>query len=252
MDDEDFPLARELALLAQKNFDRSNGKLLATRARARQREINDIIAEFEPAKRARDTLATKPDDAGANQQVGMFLAYCKGEWEEALPYFLRAKDVNLRQLADKELRNPTKPELVQLADTWWQVADGQKLEVARAEIRQHVKKLYTDALDGMPSGAARSRIETRLREIERQYFPKDDPPPDRTNPNSPTVGKPTPQNPGAKPPTQPEKPDNRLVLPNGKLPNGVYIKQDLEKLGLGGNKGPTFSNGKGKPGGKKK
>jgi len=73
-------------------------------------------------------LEQTPDDPEANEAVGRFLCYVKGDWKGGLPLLEKAKDTELRALAarDKGVDPADSALHAALGDDWWKVASKLK------------------------------------------------------------------------------------------------------------------------------
>ena len=104
---------------------------------------DDEYARLQERKilKSQKTLETKPDDPEANEAVGKYWCFVKGDWEKGLPFLSKAKDQKLREAAGYELGSIELPkeaespltgavvdfgeaaavELVK-GDIWWELA----------------------------------------------------------------------------------------------------------------------------------
>lgn len=75
------------------------------------------------ADKALEKLAKSPDDAQANQTVGMYVAFVVGNYTEALPYLAKSSNTTLKKLAELEaVVADDPPEQVKLGNEWIQAA----------------------------------------------------------------------------------------------------------------------------------
>jgi hypothetical protein len=70
----------------------------------------------EAVKKAEATLKESPDNQDANLVLGKYLAFAKGEWEQAIPCLAKGSDPFYQALAEKE-RGGAKP--LEIGDAWW-------------------------------------------------------------------------------------------------------------------------------------
>ena len=111
-------------------------------------------------------MTVEPDDAEANQVVGAYYCFVKGQWEKGLPILARGSDLSLAELAVRELDRPTHPDQqVALADSWWQVSD--RATKYRTAIRQRAADWYHQALPQLTPGLELVRAEVRMRQVEQ-------------------------------------------------------------------------------------
>jgi len=114
-----FEAAGKLLKLAEAAAQKAKSVPLVGAVQARAKDVEVIRKEFEKAKAATDTLAKEPKDADAHVIYGKFLCLRKADWEKGLPLLLEGNDAKLKELAVKELRNPTEPaDQIDLAEAW--------------------------------------------------------------------------------------------------------------------------------------
>lgn len=141
--------AREAAAQAKRLKDVS----LVARSEARAREVSDLQKDKEAAKKAREVLATTPDDPAANLAAGRHLCLAKGDWEAGLPHLAKGSDAGLKALAARDLANPAEAkEQMAVGDAWWDLG-----------LRRRAVHWYSKALPSS-SGLTRARLEKRLAE----------------------------------------------------------------------------------------
>jgi hypothetical protein len=70
----------------------------------------------EAVKKAEATLKENPDNPDANLAIGKYLAFSKGEWDQAIPCLAKGSDPFYQALAEKE-RGGAKP--LEIGDAWW-------------------------------------------------------------------------------------------------------------------------------------
>ncbi len=111
-------------------------------------------------------LAKQPDDPAANEVMGKHLAATEGDWPKVLVHFAKAGDAELRAAAEREAKAADKdgPRL-ELADLWWNIADGVDLPEHRAAFRLRAAHWYRRALP-LLSGLVKARAARRIEEAE--------------------------------------------------------------------------------------
>ncbi len=135
-------------------------------------EVKKIIDEAKQAyaqvPAARSTLAADPDNAEANTLVGRYLCLYRRDWPLGLAHLTRGGDIKLKFLAQIDLSNPTKPEQqADLGDQWYALgADARPYAQQAFAIR--AGHWYALALEGLPSGLVKSRVQKRLQDIADQ------------------------------------------------------------------------------------
>jgi hypothetical protein len=136
---------------------------LASRADAKAKEISERKATFETLKKARQTLASTPNDPDANLAAGRAECFQRGNWTAGLPLLAKGSDAALRELATKDLAQPTDADdQVALGDRWWELADQQPAP-AKGVIRMRASSWYSQALARV-TGLTKARIDARRRE----------------------------------------------------------------------------------------
>lgn len=158
----------ELAKLAKSAGRLAHDTKLVAQADACLKECQQAAALGSRFKAAEATLATTPDDPGANLTAGIYYCSVKNDWDRGLAYLAKGDDADLKRLAERELRSPpnSPDEQALLADAWWdasQNADGAKKSAMIRRCVSWCKKAKDSDLDG----AARDRVERRLDEIAK-------------------------------------------------------------------------------------
>jgi len=108
------------------------------------------------------TLAKTPDDPAANNDMGQFLCFVKGNWDLGLRFLSKGSDAALKALAEKELALPLEPlDQAVIGDSWWDLAEKEKSPLRKTQMQAHARQLYETALPGLPA-LHRIRLEKRL------------------------------------------------------------------------------------------
>ncbi|MGH7193476.1 MAG: formylglycine-generating enzyme family protein, partial [Candidatus Saccharimonadales bacterium] len=110
-------------------------------------------------------LAKQPDDPSANEVMGKHLASTEGDWPKVLVHFSKAGDAELRAAAEREAKATDKdgPRL-ELADLWWNIADGVDLPEHRAAFRSRAVYWYRRALP-LLTGLVKARATNRIEQV---------------------------------------------------------------------------------------
>lgn len=136
-------------------------KELSTRRSKLEARRRENTVETGELARAEAVLKGDPNDAEANRVLGIRLA-ADDNWPEALDHLRRADDAELRSAATAEANRPDVAEKqAELADVWWQLADGLENEKQRAALRARAVYWYSRAvagLKGLPQVRASRRI----------------------------------------------------------------------------------------------
>jgi hypothetical protein len=115
---------------------------------------------------AREKLKTDPNDAEANQTVGVWLCFVSGNWTAGLAHLAKGTQPSVKACAVRELTAPPQAtdEQVALADAWWD-AGQQADKEQRAALLGRAAHWYRHAQSGAPAGLAKIKIERRLSEL---------------------------------------------------------------------------------------
>lgn len=158
---EQFAIAeksvQEASSLAKKGKDIA----LVAKADAKGKEIAERKTAFEKLRKARETLATKPEDPDANLLVGRHDCFIKGDWEAGLPKLAKGSDAALKSLASTDVLHPEDPAgMVVVADGWWDLSEketGSTQDILKA----HAREWYARALPST-KGLTKTKLEKRL------------------------------------------------------------------------------------------
>jgi hypothetical protein len=168
IEDDNFEVANRLLKLAQAAAVKARSDELRERVRLRLKQCQEAEKRFAEAEQARQTLKTRPDDPEANLTLGKYLCFVKEDWEGGVPHLARTSDPALKALAEKELAqkeagpSPSIDERIALADGWWDLAE--KGETGRP-LRQRAGTWYRAALNDLPQGLLRTKVQNRLEEL---------------------------------------------------------------------------------------
>jgi hypothetical protein len=144
---------------------------LVARATPRAKEIAEARTLFQAQKRVLETLARNPDDPGANQEMGKFLCFVKGEWDLGLRFLVKGSDPALKNLAEKDIAGAATPdERAALADVWYDLQDKEKSPLKKNQLALRAKALYESALPDAPP-LVKARIEKRLESLRKNAPP---------------------------------------------------------------------------------
>lgn len=126
-------------------------------------EIDQMAAEFSRAKEAFDLLHTKPADPSANEIVGKYRCFTKGEWTQGIPMLALGNDETLKQVAILELDDNR--DLLKIGDAWWKIAEELPSN-HRDRVRSHAAESYAASLPKL-TGLSKTRVEKILLSIGR-------------------------------------------------------------------------------------
>jgi hypothetical protein len=130
-------------------------------------DIQAAQGVFRSSRAAAEALKTAPDNPDAAYKVGVYLAYYKGNWDAGLPLLSKAASETVKTAARMDLAKPTEAKSqLELADTWWAVADNEKVPLAQGNIRSHAGTWYAEAVPSL-TGLDKVKAEKRRAEAER-------------------------------------------------------------------------------------
>jgi hypothetical protein len=120
---------------------------------------------FLAAERGLKVLEENPHDGEARTEVGRYLCFYEGDWENGVSILAKGHDRSLKRIAELELLAPEDPnEQLKIADLWWQ--ESERAQAAEVDAMQkRAAHWYADALPGLPPGLVRLRAERRLEEL---------------------------------------------------------------------------------------
>lgn len=163
-----FDVFEQVAKAAQAAANRVRDPALRREFAAKRRELDQTRKTYESLGKAladaQTKLASKPDDAAANELVGKHLAVEQSDWPQAIAHLSKAADAELRAAAKADAKEPDQPsEQVAIADAWWNIADGLEADHERAAFRARAGVWYTRALSEI-KGVALVRARRRAKE----------------------------------------------------------------------------------------
>jgi len=163
---DQYDAADKAAGSALQTSRRANDSGLAARATVRVKEVGEARARYSAIRGALLTLAKSPDDPVANNEMGQYLCYVKGNWDLGCRFLVKGSDAALKALAEKELANSLQStDQVAIADGWWDLAEKEKSTLSKSQMLSHAKALYEAALPGV-NGILRAKVEKRLESLD--------------------------------------------------------------------------------------
>ena len=160
--------AAEKAAQAAAVSARKAGNLgLASRAGAKGKEIAEAKSRYDALKKARETLASNPDDPPANSAVGQFMAIVKGDWPGGVPLLAKGSDASLKAAAEKDLAAPKEaPDQAAAGDAWWDLSE-RETGAARENLRARALFWYEQSLERL-TGLGKVKVEKRMSEVRTE------------------------------------------------------------------------------------
>jgi hypothetical protein len=166
LDADDYPSSLELIAAAELAARKLKSLSLVASMRRKQDEIIRLEKEFARWHASASKLATDPQDAAANLEMGQYYALVKGNWERGLPLLAKGSKSNLAKLGQSDLAMPDTPggrRVVALG--WFLFANAKTTDPAmktQALLRAYhwYQENLTNAKDEQ-----RVQIETKLLEV---------------------------------------------------------------------------------------
>jgi hypothetical protein len=150
-------ISRQVAALNAKLRDGDIPKQL----KAFQERMHEVTKLAEAADDARITLVTNPNNAAAHLALAKYLAFGRGNWEEAREHFAASGDDHWQSLASAEATAGDDPALMATAaDAWWDASETAKGAEKQA-CQERAAHWYQKALPGL-SGLDKAKAEKRL------------------------------------------------------------------------------------------
>jgi hypothetical protein len=166
---DDYALADELAGAAIALTKRVKDAGVAKLWVARQKEMQQMKAEFTGLDDSLRTLDAKPADPEANLALGKFRCFVQDDWKRGVPMLALGSAADLAEVAALELGDKTPP--AKLGDGWWKLSESQPKPM-NAKLQRHAASFYQKALPKL-TGLAKTRIEQRLHEAPELVVPLD-------------------------------------------------------------------------------
>ncbi len=129
--------------------------------------------EFDAAERAKEILATNPDDATANFDRGVYMLSRKGDWQAGLNHLAKSGDSELRSLAKLDLSNPeSAKKRLELAEGWFEWTPP--LKKTKPVWSKALAKYWYSQIANEVTGLEKTKVEKRLKEIGELDLKRDD------------------------------------------------------------------------------
>ncbi len=126
----------------------------------RQQAVKSLRPRSEAARHARQTLERDADNPVAHEELGRYLCFLRGKWDQGLPHLAEGKSKSLAELAQRSQTPPDDAtQLAELADQWWNLAES--LDAGeKTSVRDFAGAFYRQALPelkGLRAMAAKQR-----------------------------------------------------------------------------------------------
>lgn len=161
VDADRYEMAMELLRAAAAAARKAGDATLAETASSRLAEVIQLRSKHESVQLSLETLKVDADQADANQTIGEFYCFMKGEWETGLPYLAKGADERFRLAAEQELAEPDNaPKQTELGDLWFRLS-GESKGLQKKHLRRRAAHWYRLALPEL-TGLRKESVEKRL------------------------------------------------------------------------------------------
>ena len=152
-------LCKVSAAKSKKNNDRTAATKLT-------REVVDAKNLLKAVARSRDTLAEQPENPSANAILGRYYCFTKQDWKQGLPMLVKGNSPRYRGLAEKDLSNPTDPELcIETAEGWEALANRKSDPHQRAYFLRALY-WYRAAIDNQTDANEKQILRAKIAELK--------------------------------------------------------------------------------------
>jgi len=165
--EDKYKLANQVAIAILPAARKTKNFKLLKMLTERKKELSGMAEKYDFVKKALARLEKEPTNAKANQAVGEYRCYIKGNWSKGLPLLALGNNENWKALAVADLKGASSAaEQVRLGDGWWQLAEKSK-GITKKHIQQRAAHWYKKVLPGL-KGLAKIRVEKRLAGLAEQ------------------------------------------------------------------------------------
>lgn len=165
---EKWELAESLLHAAQGLAKTYGDAHMQKHAQALIQQVAEIQENQAAFNRSRMILSQKPLDRDANLQVGRSLCLLRGQWDKGLPLLTNGENATVVSLAKIDAESPVdSASQVSLADKWWTLGETET-GTAKRQLHLRAYRWYASASPTL-NGITLTRVETRMREVERAY-----------------------------------------------------------------------------------
>lgn len=146
-------------------------RLAAARQRAKL-----VAAELDQVRKAANALRNAPDDQGANNTLGVFLALTRQDWENGLPHLARGSDPGLVGAAKADLNTPTDVKgRFEVGDAWFRLAVSAKDSRYKRSMLGRARTWYQRITGSKAEVADMVKAQAKLRDVDNLNVPSKDP-----------------------------------------------------------------------------
>jgi hypothetical protein len=161
--------ADKLARLADAQARALNDAAIKSRIGAMKVDVEKLAGQWRAVEDARQTLATKPDDANAAFLVGRFVCTVQGDWATGLPLLAKGNNDPLSKAAQLDLAGPTDQVTARTIGDAWHDAASSGPDFTPFEVRaRHWYRQAVTALEGFE----KIKVEERIAAIDALKLPE--------------------------------------------------------------------------------
>lgn len=167
---EDFETAKKSVDAASTLARKAKDMGLVSKSAAKDKEVAELKAKGEKLRKAREVLASKPDDPASCLLVGQYECFIKGNWKEGLVLLANSTDGPLKDLAAKDLSEPADAtQQVAVGDGWWDLSEKESNAASRQRLRMRALSWYEKAAPSV-AGLNKAKVEKRLKALKFESF----------------------------------------------------------------------------------
>ncbi|NND96167.1 MAG: LamG domain-containing protein [Pirellulaceae bacterium] len=163
---ERYDVAVELLKLARSSAIRGRDVSLVRRIETQSRETVALKKLFAAKQAADSALVTDPTDESANETVGRYQCFVRGDWSGGLPHLAKSSHPFLQDLAERDLVDSADPvEQLSLGDRWYDVGKAESGFASNAMMRR--ARYWYELAQPKLTGLSQTKCEKRLTEIDQ-------------------------------------------------------------------------------------
>src|SRR5688572_15538908 len=160
---EDFDTARKALDAATPLARKGKDVALLSRVQAKDKDLAALKARGEILRKARETLASRPDVAASSLVVGQHECFTRGNWKDGLKLLANGTEGPLRDLAAKDLAEPAAaPQQAAVGDGWWDLGEKETSPAIKERLRARARGWYEKAAAGL-TGLNKAKVDQRLK-----------------------------------------------------------------------------------------
>jgi len=168
----DLVAAAKLCLICKKVSRDLRNPAMAKKFSAIGEEIQFWRRKAKLIVLARRRIQTESENPKANELLGWFECFAKGNWDEGTAYLVKATSTKLRELAAIERAGVSEAaEMADLADLWWELSNDPNREPLLGQYcGQRAAHWYQKALARDLSGLQKVAAKTRLEQVRDEIL----------------------------------------------------------------------------------